>query len=512
MNIKNVVLIVLDGWGIGRKDAGNPIYVANPETLFSLEKDYPTTSLQASGIAVGLPWGEVGNSEVGHLTMGAGKVLYQYYPKITMAIEDGSFYKNKVLNEAFDYAEKNNSSVNFVGLLSDANIHAAFNHLLALLKMAEYRNFKRIKLQLFADGNDSPPRSVKKFLSLLPQEYISTLIGRYWALEKEGRWQLTEVAYQLLTNLTPEVDKTPFQVVDEAYARDFSDKYIPGVRFKGKRGIDNGDAVIFFNYREDGIRQLAAAFLEDNFDKFQRVDLRKCYFATFTSYQDDFKVPVAFSADVVKEPLGKIISDYKMTQMRLAETFKYAHVTYFFNGLREEPFPGEYRVLIPSIEIVHKEERPEMRAREITERLIQAISGRSFNFILVNYANADTIGHTADFDAGVKTIKVIDQCISDVVKVSLEQEETVVLITGDHGNIEEMINPETGEPESGHKGSPVPFYVIHKELYGRKFPNYNRLRVETLGTLADVAPTILALLNLPKGKEMTGVNLLDNLI
>ncbi|MCL4437434.1 2,3-bisphosphoglycerate-independent phosphoglycerate mutase [Patescibacteria group bacterium] len=510
--IKSVILIVLDGWGIGRRDETNPIYAVKPPTFKMLEDNYPVTSLQASGISVGLNWGETGNSEVGHLTMGAGKVLYQHYPRITMAIKDNSFFENPVLKEAFKHARENNSSVNFVGLLSDANTHASIDHLKALIKMAEKENFPKIKLQLFADGVDSPPRSIKKMLERLPLDDLATLIGRYYAMDRENRWQLTENAYKLLTNQTPEVSDTPEMIVDKIYQKNLNDNYIPPTRFAGKKGIEDGDSVIFFNYREDSIRQLAESFIKPDFDKFPRVELKNIYLATFTKYRSDFEAPVAFPADEVKDPLGKVLADHGRTQMRLAESLKYAHVTYFFNGYREPPFTNEYRVLIPSIQLTHPDDQPEMRAGEITARLMQAIGNRTFDFILVNYANPDIIGHTANYEACKKVVSIIDKDIDSIVKTTLNQKDTVVLITGDHGNIEEKINPKTGAPESSHQPNPVPFYVINDDFKGRKFSNYRELENETVGTLADVAPTILGLLGLPVPKEMTGQDILKNLI
>ncbi len=510
--VKNVVLIILDGWGIGRRDQTNPIYVVQPPTFKMLEENYPVTSLQASGISVGLNWGETGNSEVGHLTMGAGKVLYQHFPRITMAIRDGSFFENSVLKEAFKHAKENNSSVNFVGLLSDADTHASIEHLKALIKMAGKEGVSKIKLQLFADGVDNEPRSIKKMLERLPLENLSTLIGRYYAMDKEGRWQLTENAYRLLTGQTPEVNDNPEAVVDKAYQKNFNDNYISPARFAGKKGIEENDSVIFFNYREDSIRQLAESFIKPDFDKFPRVELKNVYLATFTKYRSDFGVQVAFPADEVKNPLGKVLADNGKTQMRLAESVKYAHVTYFFNGYREPPFTNEYRVLIPSIQLTHPDDQPEMRSGEITARLIQAIENRTFDFILVNYANPDIIGHTANYDACKKVVSIIDKDIDSIIKTALNQKDTAVLITSDHGNLEEKIDYKTGLPSSSHEPNPVPFYVINGEFKGRKFSNYRDLGNETVGILADVAPTVLELLGLPVPKEMTGQSILKNLI
>jgi 2,3-bisphosphoglycerate-independent phosphoglycerate mutase len=428
-----------------------------------------------------------------------------------MAIRDSSFFENPVLKEAFKRAKENNSSVNFVGLLSDANTHASIEHLKALIKMAGKEGVK-IKLQLFADGTDNPPRSIKKMLKELPLENLSTLIGRYYSMDREGRWQLTESAYRLLTGQTPEVADSPEEVIDKAYQKNLNDNFIPPARFTGKKGIEENDSVIFFNYREDGIRQLAESFIKPDFDKFPRVELKNVYLATFTQYRSDFDVPIAFPADEVKNPLGKVLADNGKTQMRLAESMKYAHVTYFFNGYREPPFKNEYRVLVPSIQLTHPDDQPEMRAAEITARLIQAIGNKSFDFILVNYANSDIIGHTANYEACKKVVMIIDGAIDSIIKTALNQKDTTILITGDHGNIEEKIDYKTGLSSSSHTMNPVPFYVINDEFKGRKFSNYKNLANETVGILADVAPTILNLLGLPVPKEMTGQSILKNLI
>jgi 2,3-bisphosphoglycerate-independent phosphoglycerate mutase len=508
---QTTVLIVLDGWGIGRNDASNPIYVVKPETFAWLKEHYPVTSIQASGIAVGLPWGEVGNSEVGHLTLGAGKVLYQYYPKITMAIRDGSFFENPVLKAACAHARETGGAINFAGLLTEANVHASLDHLKALIKMAEQEKVPKINLHLFADAKDSPPHTVESFLKEVPAEYLASLMGRYYAMDRQGDWRLTETAYRTITGANGAVVQNPSQTIAATYARGMTEEYLPPMRFGEGKSVQDGDALFFFNYREDSIRQLASSFIVKPFDKFPTIDFNNLFVATMSHYDDAFAVPVAFPADVVHDPIGKVLSDRGMTQLRLAETYKYAHVTYFFNGLREEPFQNEYRILIPSNESLHPEEHPEMMARPITDRLVEAMENHAFDFVLVNYANPDTIGHTANYNAGLEAVKVIDREIGRVVKAA-EAAGAVVAITGDHGNIEEMINPMTGLPESQHDPSPVPLYLVGEEFKGRKFVNQESLAMETLGSLADVAPTLLEIMHIPQPPEMTGRSLLDGLV
>jgi 2,3-bisphosphoglycerate-independent phosphoglycerate mutase len=508
---KTTVLIVLDGWGIGRNDETNPIYAVKPQIFEWLRNNYPMTSLQASGISVGLPWGEVGNSEVGHLTLGAGKVLYQYYPKITMAIEDGTFFQNPTFKAAFAHARENNSAVNLVGLLTKGNVHASLDHLLALIKMAKDEQVQKINLHLFADAKDSPPHTLQTFLKEIPREYLASLIGRYYAMDRNENWRLTETAYQMLTGQVGPIVADPDPIIEETYRKSTTEEYLPPIRLAEGKKIGDNDAIIFFNYREDSIRQLASSFILKNFDKFPVLPLKNLFIATMSRYDNAFDVPVAFPADTVKEPLGKVISDLGMSQLRLAETYKYAHVTYFFNGLREPPFPGEYRILIPSNSGLHPEEHPEMMAKEISDRLIESVQSRTFDFILVNYANGDAIAHTADYNASMEAVRVIDREITRVLRVAVDPDVTM-LITADHGNIEQLVNPATGLPESQHDPNPVPVYLITEQFKGRKFVNADSVAVETLGSLADVAPTLLELMGIQKPADMTGKSLLEGIV
>lgn len=508
---RSVILIILDGWGIGRQDETNPIHMVKPENFAWLEKNFPVTSLQASGISVGLPWGETGNSEVGHLTLGAGKVLYQYYPKITMTIHDKSFYKNTALKSAFSHAHKNNSAVNLVGLLTKGNVHASLEHLNALLKMAEVEKAPEVKLHLFADGKDSPPRTLQNLLKEIPKEKLATLIGRYYAMDRNQNWQLTETVYENLTGDRGTLVTDPKETIEATYGRGLSEEYLPPLRFSETSAIKDGDSIIFFNYREDSIRQLAESFILKEFNGFPTKDFKNLHVVTMTHYEDKLKVPVAFPADKVKIPLGKVLSDVGKTQLRVAETYKYAHITYFFNGYREPPFKNEYRTLIPSLSGQRPEEHPELRAQAITDRLLEVARGRSFDFVLANYANPDTMGHTADYNAALEAVKITDKEIGLLLKVAINP-QTLVIITSDHGNVEEMVSPMTALPESQHDPNPVPFYLIGPEFKGKKFINWQNLRNETMGSLADVAPTILELMDIPQPKEMTGRSLLEGLI
>ncbi|MBU6500393.1 MAG: 2,3-bisphosphoglycerate-independent phosphoglycerate mutase [Patescibacteria group bacterium] len=510
MQKRSVMLIILDGWGIGKEDDTNPVNIAKPETFSWLRKNFPLTSLRASGIAVGLPWGETGNSEVGHLTLGAGKVIYQYYPKITMAIQDGSFFENPVLKDAFAHARKNSSAVNFAGLLSRGNVHAALDHLLALIEMGEKENVP-VKLHLFADGKDTPPKSVLKFLKEIPAEKIATLTGRYYAMDRSGKWQLTEQAYNNLVGKSGIIVVSPDEELEKVFSRDLSEEYLPPLRFGAGSEIKDGESLVFFNYREDSIRQTAEAFILKDFNEFPRENFQDLYIATFTHYEDKLTAPVVFDGDKVMEPLGKVISDAGKNQLRLAESYKYAHVTFFFNGYRESPFKNEYRILIPSLSTAKPEEHPELQAQAITDRLLETIQNPAFDFILVNYSNPDTMGHTANFEAGVEAVRTIDKELGRLLKSAINP-DMAIIITSDHGNIEEMLDPTTGLPESQHDPNPVPLYLIAPEFKGKKFLNWQNIENETMGGLADVAPTILELLGIKQPPEMTGRSLLEGLI
>src|SRR3989344_1724550 len=508
---KTLILVVLDGWGIGRNDETNPVYITNPKNFAWLNENFPVTSLQASGIAVGLPWGEVGNSEVGHLTLGAGKILYQYYPKITMMIQDKTFFSNPTLKDAFAHARKNNSAINFVGLLSKGNVHASVEHVQALLKMAELEKIGNAQLHLFADGKDTPPHTLETFLRDIPKEKIATLAGRYYGMDRNRNWALTQIAYENLTGQSGMIVTDAHPTIEETYKRGLTEEYLPPRRIGKDKIIRENDAIVFFNFREDSIRQLAESFIMPGFEEFPTKDFKNVYIATMTQYEERFAVPVICRMENVLSPLGKVLSDAGKNQLRLAETYKYAHVTFFFNGYQEAPFPNEYRIVIPSISTARVEDHPEMMAGPITDRLIDAIESHGFDFILVNYANPDTIAHSANYEAGLRTVETIDKELGRILKVAINP-ETVLVITSDHGNIEEMINPTTGVSESQHDPNPVPFYLIAPEFEGKKFANWKNLSSETMGSIADVAPTILELMEIRKPPEMTGRSLLEGIL
>ena len=513
---KTVILAILDGWGLGPLDESNPIYRAEPAAINFIQTHFPSGALQASGIAVGLPWEEEGNSEVGHLTIGAGKILYQHFPRISLAIKDGSFFKNSVLLSAIAHAKKNNSAVHLLGLLTEANIHASVRHLEALIKMLRREKCPKFYLHLFADGRDSGPQSVLKILNRLSDDLgfdarsvLVSLSGRYYAMDRDKHWERTEKTYQVLTGMNPAKFSLE-EAVKKTYTRNLNDEYIEPSVVGEPHFIGDNDAVICFNFREDRMRQLAGAFVNPEFKNFPVKKLNNLFLATFTGYDSKFNAPVVFPEEATENSLGRVLADRDKRQLRIAETEKYAHITYFFNGHKEKPFPNEFRILVPSENAVRYENYPEMKASAITDRVLAALGEGTFDFILVNYANADMVAHTGNYEATLKAVKAVDKEISRLMEDILGQEH-ILIITSDHGNAEVLLDLKTGEPETKHNPSPVPFYLVGKQF--RKPIDGNPLAaLPVMGILSDVAPTILELMNIPKPSEMTGQSLLPQLL
>lgn len=498
----------MDGMGVGEQNDGNFLWSAHPPSLEYVQKNYPSTALEASGIAVGLPWGEPGNSEVGHVTLGAGTIIYQNYPKISIAVRDGSFFNNLVLTEAFNHAVSRSTTVHLIGTLSSSNNHSSLEHIKALVKMALAKNAPRVKFHFFADGKDAPPGNIRDLIKEVPREFLGTIAGRYFAMDHELRWQLTRQIYDLLTQNGAADDYE--RAIENVIAKNGSEEFLPPTRCSADSAIGDGDAIIFFNFREDGVRQIAEAFAVPDFQKFPTVHFKNIYFCTMTAYGKRFSVPVAFPEDVISKSVGETVSLAGRTQLRLAETSKYAHVTYFFNGYREAAFKNEFRVLVPSGESSAIIEKPEMMAPAITDRLLQSISSSAFDLIVANYANLDAMAHSGDLGAAAAAVSVIDEQVSKIIRAA-EREPVSVIITSDHGNIERMINPLTGRVERGHDASPVPFYLLDRRFKGLQFARYSGRPTETAGTIADVAPTILQLMDVALPQEMTGVSLMAHL-
>jgi len=516
---KPIVLIILDGYGRGPENAANAIFKAKKPNIDFIEKNFPMTNLQASGIAAGLPWGEEGNSEVGHLNLGAGQIIYQYLPRITFAIRDGSFFKKPALLQAAKHVKKNNSSFHIIGLAGSGNVHSYIDHLYAILDFTKKENIKDVFIHAFTDGRDSPPKDAldfyEKVQNKLNRDYpfakIVSLIGRHYGMDRDNNWDRIETAYRLLTESQGEISPDVKTAIKSNYDKNITDEFIEPKVIK-KESIEDNDAVVFFNFREDSARQLTRVFVEEKFDKFERKKVNNLYFVTMTRYEKDLPLNVLFEPLEIKNMLAKVISDAGKKQIHIAETEKYAHVTYFFNGGIENSMPNEDRLLIPTKRDHDFAEDPAMSAPEITEKLIEAVNSKKYDFIVVNYANADMVGHTGNFQATVSTVEVLDgevgKIVAEVLKIS-----SVLIITADHGNADEKIDLLTGEPLTEHTINPVPFYLIGNDFKREK--SQEKLKVEKIevdGILADVAPTILELMELSQPPEMTGKSLLKILL
>lgn len=513
---KTVVLAILDGWGIGNPDEGNAIYTAHPRTIEEIQAQYPVGALQASGPAVGLPWQEEGNSEVGHLTIGAGRMLLQHFPEITAAVENGSFFTNKAFIGAFAHARERGSAVHLVGLLSSGNVHAAREHLIALIEMAKREQCSKLFLHLFLDGRDSAPRSARedmeKVFAAMEANGVGTLAsigGRYYGMDRDRHWERTERAYRVLTGETTAVKQFDGALAD-AYAQDLTDEYVEPTVVDAPHPIQDTDAIIFFNFREDRMRQLVKAFTDPDFVGFPVKKFKDLFLASMTAYQTALPIAVAFETIVVTDPLGKVLADNEKTQLRVAETEKYAHITYFFNGLVEPPFENEFRVLVPSQRLARHDSHPEMMAGAITDRVLVALNEGAFDFILVNYANPDIIAHSGNYDATIAAIQVIDREIRRLSEKVLAGNH-VLLITSDHGNAEVILDVGTGLAETKHDTSPVPLHLVGNE-YRRRTPRDPLSKPPDLGMLSDVAPTVLELMGIQKPPTMTGTSLLEELV
>lgn len=512
---KPVVLVIIDGFGVSPDKIGSPWEKAKHPNFSEIEKWYPFTALQASGIAVGLPWGKEGNSEVGHLTIGAGKIIYNYLPKISRAIEDGSFFQN----EAFLKATKK-PILHLLGLFSSGTVHAYSEHLYALLDLAKQKNVPRVCLHLFSDGKDAYLKEGAVFFKKLekeikekyPNTIIASVIGRKFAMDRDENWDRTEKAYSLFVKSGGGVFQKASTYIEQQYQKEIFDTSIePAYLENSNSRIKEGDAVIFYNFREDSTRQLTRAFLEEKFDKFEREQLNNLVFVTMTEYDKKLPALIAFKSAGIDYPLARIISDSGLTQLHTAESEKYAHITYFLNGGREESFANEDRILIPSPRVSSYDQIPEMSAHKIKEAII--LNLKNYNFIAANFANADMVGHTGDFDATVKALETLDECVGEMIPKILEM-DGVLLITADHGNAEEKLYKMTGQKRTMHSVNPVPFYFINKDFKRKKERSEKEIDKEykdVKGALMDISPTILELLGLEKPAEMTGQSLINKL-
>ena len=517
--MNSVILIVLDGFGMAPPGPGNAIYLSNPVFINGLLTSFPNTVLKASGEAVGLPQGEVGNTEVGHLNLGAGRIVYQDLPRINMSIADGGFYKNQSFLDCINHVKKYNSKLHIMGLVSDGIVHSSIDHLWSLLYFAKENQVSNVFIHPFTDGRDSSPKSALGVIKTIEEKTtqlgigkIASVSGRYYAMDRDNRWERTAKAYVCLTKGQGVKSDSPAHAIEESYKTGVTDEFIlPTNIYENNQPvalIEPHDSIIFFNYRIDRAKQLTEAFVLDNLDAntsaFQRENkIDELFFVTMTEYQHHLPVRIAFSPILVNYPLGKVFEDNKMPQLRLAESEKERFVTFYFNGQREAPFKLEDRIIIPSPKVPTYDLKPEMSAYELTNTLINKISENKYPFILLNFANADMVGHTGNIQATIMAIKTLNQCLEKIVSQVLKSEHTL-LITGDHGNAEQKINPQTGEISTEHTMSPVPFIAVNNQLEGHftKLPQ---------GILADISPTILSLMNVSKPDSMTGRNLLEEL-
>ena len=550
VNSKFVCLVILDGWGLSAPGPGNAISQANCLNMNRFWASYPHTQLTASGEAVGLPRSEAGNTETGHLNIGAGRIVYQDLKRISQAIANGEFYNNPALLGAIDHVTKNSSNLHIMGLIGASGIHSDMQHLTALLElMGKSGLSNNVFLHLFTDGRDSPPTSASEYIKKVREDIqrekvgvIASVMGRYWAMDRDRRWERTEKAYNALTKGLGQLVKTPEEAIEMSYKDGKTDEFIEPSVITDAKGIPittikDNDAVIFFNFRIDRPRQLTASFVVEDFsdqsifldfdpylEKYEKTHLverikksknvferepklKNLYFVTMTEYSKsllDAGTHAAFLPEHVEIPLGKVISDSNLKQLRIAESEKERFVTYYFNGLREGAFPGEERIIIPSQKIATYDLKPEMSAYEITDALLSKLKEPvNYSFILVNFANPDMVGHTGSIGPTVKACTILDECLGRISNTILSIGGTL-LITADHGNAEEMIDSQTGQIDTEHNGNPVPFIAISKELLGR---------AQTLpsGILADIAPTVLDILGIDKPSAMTERSLLSNL-
>ena len=503
MNIpKPVVLMILDGWAISESNEGNAIKQANTPFYNEFLKRYPNTTLKASGLSVGLPEGQMGNSEVGHLNIGAGRVVYQELTRITKSIQDGDFFENFMLNSSIENCINNNSDLHLMGLLSDGGVHSHIKHLFALIELAKHKGVKEVYIHGILDGRDVPPRSAAKYIEELEAKIseiglgkIATISGRYYAMDRDKRWERTQLAYDLYTEGKGLQANSAMAALANAYDRDENDEFVKPTFVEGGQTIKDNDSIIFFNFRPDRARQLTRAFVVDDFDGFHRNIYPKVHYTCFTQYDESLAVPIAFAPQDIKKTLGEVLGSADVKQLRIAETEKYAHVTFFFNGGVEIPNVNEHRVLIPSPKVATYDLAPEMSAYEVTEKLLEEIESDKHDFILINFANPDMVGHTGIIDAAVKACEVVDDCISKVIPKIIEK-GGVVLLTADHGNADQMIDPLTKKVHTAHTSNPVPLIV-------GGLGDINLAE----GALCDIAPTVLKIMNIDVPKEMTGKSL-----
>ncbi len=508
MRRKPMMLMILDGFGNNENEKANAVKMANTPNIDKLMKTWQTTTIYTSGLNVGLPDGQMGNSEVGHTNIGAGRIVYQDLTRITKSIEEGDFFSIKEFTEAIENCKKYGSKLHIMGLLSDGGVHSHIRHLIALLELAKRKDFENVYVHCFLDGRDTPPASGETYIAKLEEKMkeknigkIATISGRFYAMDRDKRWERVKKAYNALVNGIGEKATSSISAIESSYQKEVFDEFVePTVIYNGEEPvatISDHDSVIFFNFRPDRAREITRSLVDPNFDGFETKPL-KLHYVCFTQYDETIpNVHIAFKPEELVNTFGEYVSNKGLTQLRIAETEKYAHVTFFFNGGEEKQYKGEDRILVPSPKVETYDLKPEMSAYEVTEKVVDAINSDKYDVIILNYANPDMVGHTGNLDAAIKAIEAIDECVEKVVN-AITQKNGIILMTADHGNAEQMIDYKTGEPHTAHTTNPVPLVLIGVE--GVKLKE---------GKLADLAPTMLDLMELSKPKEMTGQSLIE---
>ena len=503
-----MMLMILDGFGINENEEANAVKLANTPNIDKLMKTWPTTTIYTSGLNVGLPDGQMGNSEVGHTNIGAGRIVYQDLTRITKSIEDGDFFSIKELTGAIENCQKNHSKLHIMGLLSDGGVHSHIRHLYALLELAKRKDFEDVYVHCFLDGRDTPPASGESYIMKLEEKMkekgvgkIASISGRFYAMDRDKRWERVVKAYDALVNGEGEKATSAMADIRSSYQKEVFDEFVvPTIICNGDdpvATISENDSVIFYNFRPDRAREITRSLVDPEFKEFKTKPLH-LYYVCFTQYDETIpNVEIAFKPETLKNTFGEYVSKKGLTQLRIAETEKYAHVTFFFNGGEEKQYPGEDRILVPSPKVETYDLKPEMSAYEVTDKVVEVIGSDKYDSIILNYANPDMVGHTGNLEAAIQAIEAIDTCVQKVVE-AVEEKNGIIMMTADHGNAEQMIDYKTGEPHTAHTTNPVPLVLIGVE----------GVKLKT-GKLADLAPTMLELMELPKPEEMTGESLIE---
>ena len=509
MKDKVTMLMILDGFGDNPNKDGNAIKLANTPNIDKLIKKYPNTDIYTSGKYVGLPDGQMGNSEVGHTNIGAGRIVYQELTRITKSIEDGDFFSNQELIAAIENCKKNNSKLHILGLVSDGGVHSHIRHLYGLLELAKRRDFEDVYVHCFLDGRDTPPASAEGYIIKLQEKMqekgigkIASISGRFYSMDRDKRWQRVQKCYDALVKGEGLKANSAVKAIEDSYQKEVFDEFVePTVICNGEEPIakiEENDSVIFFNFRPDRAREITRAIVDKDFNEFETKKMN-VYFVCFTNYDETMpNVHIAFKKETLHNTFGEVVSKAGLTQLRIAETEKYAHVTFFFNGGEEKQYPGEDRILVPSPKVETYDQKPEMSAYEVTDKVVEALENDKYDAVILNFANTDMVGHTGSLEAAIKAVEAVDECVGRIVKV-IEEKKGNLIITADHGNAEQMIDYKTGEPHTAHTTNPVPIILITDN------PSY---KLKENGKLADLAPTMLELMGLEKPQEMTGESLL----